>query len=410
MIIRFSLASTGIDKNITLTLTDNWEDENYTFKTPLKISEENWDKEKQRPVNIYIKEYKTLNNKLNILKLEITHYVDEIRKKRKKIPQKALAKKIKELCENLNTGYAENSLLYFMNSYIDSRKELICHSTYKRYKVFRHLLERFEGHICKRLKVDEINSDFVKNFLAFGKHEEYSENTIYRTIHFVRTILNFAERKGVRTCVRELEIRREKRYREMITLTESEIVQIRSTEVPERLKAAKDWLIISCYTGQRFSDFICFTREQLITVNGRLCIHFTQQKTGKEILLPLHPLVEKIIKKNKNSFPESMNMRYYNESIKRIAKLAGLDHMLKGRKRIGYRSKNLQIPKWEFLTSHIGRRSFATNFYGKIPTPLLMDATGHSTEQMFLKYINPVDKGRMINLGNYFNRIYKENL
>ena len=62
------------------------------------------------------------------------------------------------------------------------------------------------------------------------------------------------------------------------------------------------------------------------------------------------------------------------------------------------------MEKWATLSSHIGRRSFATNFYGKIPTPLLMEATGHTTENVFLKYINPVDENRVISLSNYFNR------
>ena len=33
------------------------------------------------------------------------------------------------------------------------------------------------------------------------------------------------------------------------------------------------------------------------------------------------------------------------------------------------------------------RRSFATNFFGKIPTPILMNMTGHSRETTFMSYI-----------------------
>jgi hypothetical protein len=33
------------------------------------------------------------------------------------------------------------------------------------------------------------------------------------------------------------------------------------------------------------------------------------------------------------------------------------------------------------------RRSFASNYYGKIETPLLMNITGHSKERIFLTYI-----------------------
>jgi integrase len=39
------------------------------------------------------------------------------------------------------------------------------------------------------------------------------------------------------------------------------------------------------------------------------------------------------------------------------------------------------------VSSHIGRRSFASNHFGKIPTPIIMAATGHRSESSFLKYI-----------------------
>lgn len=103
-----------------------------------------------------------------------------------------------------------------------------------------------------------------------------------------------------------------------------------------------------------------------------------------------------------------MDIQHYNANIKEIGRLADLNVLVKARKRFGFRSKIVEAEKWEFLSSHIGRRSFATNFYGKIPTPLLMEATGHSTEQMFLRYINPVDKDRALSLGSYFDKMYEE--
>lgn len=44
-------------------------------------------------------------------------------------------------------------------------------------------------------------------------------------------------------------------------------------------------------------------------------------------------------------------------------------------------------PKYEFVTSRIMRRSFASNYFGKIETPLLMNITGHVKESNFLNYI-----------------------
>jgi integrase len=39
------------------------------------------------------------------------------------------------------------------------------------------------------------------------------------------------------------------------------------------------------------------------------------------------------------------------------------------------------------VSSHDLRRSFATNYIGKIPTPILMQITRHSKEITFLSYV-----------------------
>ena len=44
-------------------------------------------------------------------------------------------------------------------------------------------------------------------------------------------------------------------------------------------------------------------------------------------------------------------------------------------------------PKYELITSHTCRRSFASNWYGKLPNSAIMAATGHSKEEDFLRYI-----------------------
>ena len=40
------------------------------------------------------------------------------------------------------------------------------------------------------------------------------------------------------------------------------------------------------------------------------------------------------------------------------------------------------------MITHIGRMSFATNFYGKIKTSDIISVTGHSSESQLLTYIN----------------------
>ncbi|WP_375585928.1 hypothetical protein [Cyclobacterium xiamenense] len=55
---------------------------------------------------------------------------------------------------------------------------------------------------------------------------------------------------------------------------------------------------------------------------------------------------------------------------------------LTGRKIFG------DFPKYDLITTHSCRRSFATNYHKIIPTPVLMEITGHSRESTFLAYIH----------------------
>lgn len=393
---------------IILKLTDE-QDKAHYIPTSLRISRNMWDVSKERPKNIYLKSEKKLNAKLDRIRIAMADYIRELGSQKKKLSLITVARRIKKHAETNSLCHSEGSLLYSMHHYIHTRKHLITHSTFKRYMVFFHLLERYEGYCRKRLMIEDVNGGFVKDFMAFGEHEEYCRSTIFRTVHFVRTILNYLEKRGIRTYAYELELPKEKKRNEsIVTLSEDEIIKISQTKVPETLKAAKDWLVVSCYTGQRVSDFMNFDLGTTEMVNGKRCLSFVQQKTQKNILLPLHPVVSDILLRNFNGFPEKLPVHKYNEQIKEVVRYAGIDGTVRVRKRKRFRSAIALIPKWEAVTSHIGRRSFASNFYGKIPTPLLMEATGHSTEQMFSRYINSLNKERITSLGLYFDEVYKE--
>ena len=72
-----------------------------------------------------------------------------------------------------------------------------------------------------------------------------------------------------------------------------------------------------------------------------------------------------------------------------VAKKAGIDEIVKGYKLSKAPKRKVlgMYHKWELLTAHDLRRSFATNYFGKIETPILMHITGHTKESTFLKYI-----------------------
>jgi len=380
----------------------------HELRTPLRITKEMWDEQRQRPINIYLKSCKRLNIRLDRMRIAIASYLDSIGWKFEKVSLKLLASRIRKNVTVRSMTYDPKSLLGNINNYISSRAHLICTSTHKRYIVFFNLLQRFEGYRRRHLMIADVNAEFVREFLSYCKEEAYNNSTAYRTVNFVKTVLNHLEKRGIRTFVYELELPRERKNSTFITLSEDELVKIKRMDLPINLQAARDWLIISCYTGQRVSDFMKFNHTMIENVAGQECISFVQQKTQRNILLPLHPAVLIIKSQNERHFPDKIPSKRYNEQIKEVVRLAGINGLVNIGKRIGFRVLRVAIPKWKAVTSHIGRRSFASNFYGKIPTSLLMEATGHSSEQMFHRYINHIDTERIRSLQLHFEEAYRD--
>ncbi len=170
------------------------------------------------------------------------------------------------------------------------------------------------------------------------------------------------------------------------------------------LDNARDWLVISCETGQRVSDFMRF-KSDMIRNEGKVpLIEFTQVKTGKIMAIPLSKRVRAVLEKRGGEFPRRITDQRYNEYIKEVAKIAGITQEIPGSKIDKERKRKVSgvFPKYELVTSHIGRRSFATNNYGHIPTSLLINVTGHATESMFLEYIGKTVTEKAIQLAEYF--------
>jgi len=132
-------------------------------------------------------------------------------------------------------------------------------------------------------------------------------------------------------------------------------------------------------------------------------IVLTQQKTKKQVQIPIHPIVKNILDKRGGEFPKKLSNNIesaktiFNMKIKEICKDAKIIEITEGNLKAPKtnRIKKGNYPKYKLIASHVCRRSFATNFYAlkQYPTPILMNITAHSTEKMFLEYIGkkPID-------------------
>lgn len=140
----------------------------------------------------------------------------------------------------------------------------------------------------------------------------------------------------------------------------------------ERMSRVRDLFIMNCFTGLRHSDWPKVTMNNIH--DGKLFVK--TQKTNEPVIIPVHPLVNKILDKYGPSLHIPTNQEV-NRVLRWVGEYAKTKKVVKG-----------NMDKWLMIRSHTARRSFATNAYlAGIPMRDIMQITGHRTTESFLKYI-----------------------
>lgn len=276
------------------------------------------------------------------------------------------------------------------------RGKCISERTIKHYKTTIKKIKAFENNQKVKLRHEDINLNFYRKWIIYlRKVEMLNDNSIGGYIGNIKMWAKNIEIEG-------LPISKEYKHSEFMVITsktydiylsEKEIELIRDHKLQNstRLKNVQDLFLIGLRTGLRISDFMRLTKfnfkdDQII---------ITTKKTNQEVIIPLHKDIKDIIKQNQG-LPRPISNQKFNLYVKELCKKVGLNQMVQGAKMVKEeigngqyitRKKEGRYHKYELISSHTCRRSFATNLYGKIPNMTIMAITGHKTESQFLKYL-----------------------
>lgn len=371
--------------------------EKLVYSTGFKILPSYWNSEKMRVRNITEALGKDLiNNFLNELQTATELHIIELRAKNKEINKNVLYDFL-QIHTNKVKASDEHTLHGFVKAFLQRNKSRVNPITGKiiSYKVQREhertyeLLQSFEKTQNKNKVFDfeDINLDFYADFTTYLQSLNLSVNTIGHKIETLKTWLNNATERGLNKNqqYKSQRFKAVTEETENIYLTPSELEKIYNKEFEaERLERVRDLFLIGAFTGLRFSDFTSITVDNI--KDNKL--HIEQQKTGKAVSIPLHPIVLEIWQKYNGALPKVISNQKFNEYIKEICRISGISSIEhKGITKGGTRIKQ-RFEKWQIVSSHTARRSFATNLYlSGFPTLSIMQITGHKTESAFMKYI-----------------------
>ena len=277
------------------------------------------------------------NKNINYRLLDLRKSIEDNYKSNNVLPTSEWLKnivypEIKESEQILNEDF-----ISYCNIFIEDKGNTISDKYIIKINSIKAIIERYLNHKKqKHLKIPDINNDFKKDFEKYCLGiESYALNYFERNFKFIKTILYHAQANGytIYSGLNKLKCKTEKTMFQILTPEELSIIESEAFS-DEHLETAKDWLLISCYTGQRISDFMRFNvsmiEEKSIKNKKRFFIEFTQEKTRKQILLPLHEKVVEILKKREWNFPRKMSEARYNEHIKKVCEYVGIDEMVEG--------------------------------------------------------------------------------
>ncbi|MFC3809748.1 phage integrase SAM-like domain-containing protein [Lacihabitans lacunae] len=375
-------------------------------KTPFFINPEDWSTIKKQPKNLKDAEGKKIFLGLQELKNSIMKEINEVNGHT--ILNSEWLYKIINPVKFQDSKVVDKSLIgYFEKYYLAKKEDLAKESMLKKIKSMEALVRRFEKKLKKPIQLNDVDSAWMINFEKFMRDNKYGQGYIFRSVKFIKTICRDARESGLETNINLDSIKSKDKKAYKIYLTEEEIEILKDTLLPtESLENARDWLVISCYLGQRVSDLMRCEKGKIKEIDGHKVIDLRQKKTDKAIMIAVFPEVEEFLAKRDGDFPRPISDVKYNKYVKEVCKIAGLNEIIEGSLNDTELNRKIDgfYPKWQLISSHVGRRSFATNYYGKYPTALLMAQTGHTTERAFLEYIGKGQVDQVLQLLKMINK------
>lgn len=339
-----------------------------------------------------------------------------------------LKEKINKFFNRIKVKEDDTVFINYLKNFTDFKRSTSSYTdcTLRKYN---NLSDRFLSYQKKKKKtflIQDISANILidfKNYLITDC--DLMETTATRFIKNLKTVIFDAEHNGKQI---HYQIRgfstgtTNTEYK--VFLSFDEIERIKEVQTINRdWNIARDWLVAGCFLGQRVSDLLRMTKRMIYTKtdsegNQFRFIEIKQQKTGEKVVIPIHHEVETILNRYKGDFPPPFannfdsNAVLFNRHIKKVCELAGIHEMIKGKVYNEDKKKNeiVETEKCYLISSHVCRRSFATNFYGNkmFTTPQLMSITGHKTESMFLNYIGKTADDWAIQTAKTFREIAKQ--
>lgn len=352
------------------------------------------------------------NQRLQDLETITSRFVLSVQNDKNRLPT---TQEIKAELDKITNRQTEKPiyLFDFLQTRIEElKKERKSDAMSKKYITVLNYLKEYAKLVNRNsFNFEDINELFlVKIKQYFYEMKKHNPNTFHKNIGTLKIAMREAFKRKLHYNKDFENFTIKKVPTHEIYLNENELGKIYRLDLSDKKghDITRDLFIIGCFTsGLRFSDWAKIRTEQIQEKDGKLFCTVLTEKTGQSISFPLtHSYVKEILQKYNNNLPKPLSNQKSNEYLKEIGKKASLDNLIMRIEYKGLERIETPAPKYEMISTHTARRSFATNLanlgYSLHQIRLL---TGHSSEKQLIQYLKTNSFDNAVNVSNseFFN-------
>jgi hypothetical protein len=393
--------------------------------TGIRVRAKDWNDSKQlilSSVSEIDKSSKELNDKLNEKKNKVLTIVGEFKKEHENGSSVSpdpdpdyVHEKFLEVVKEIKI---ERTVLEHLQDYINDRKSMIDavhnglpkdkrsgqYKTLTHYESLYNDLVKFSENPRKTYYFRDIDKKFKDNLIKFylkkgWKEEEkkrgLSNGTLRKKFSKLKCFLNAMTEDGVNKKLdfKSFSLKGFKMGESddnIYALTVKEFEKFKNFSLKlEKLEIARDFYLLSCATGLRWSDVSRINKTKV--KNGNIVTNIL--KTRQTLTIPLNPISESILKKYNNELPKvskgEMDRRLTLLWIIMAQSIPSLNESTLYKYYIGTEMIEEYYPKFKLLSFHTSRKYFISYLvYKNVSIDQIRKLSGHrGSLDVFFRYV-----------------------
>lgn len=366
--VKFNLKNKNENETLVV-LIFRYDNNKFVYSTGQKINPKFWnDKEQKAKETSKFPEYPEFNNYLNTLRYKTQDAYRKLLIEKPSFDKNDFKKELDISLEKEKRKEKPN-LMQFIDEFIKNRE--LSGKPNGSIQVYKKTQKHLKDY-CKKygaINYESINLEFLEKFQRFLYSEPrlLSVNYSLKLIQNLKLFLNEAKELDYHNNdaykSRKFTIKKEEITHIYLTLEELERMYNEDLKENSKLERVRDTFIVGCFTGLRFSDFTKLQPQHFKKIGDVEVLEIVTQKTNQKVTIPIHPKVQSILKKYDGIMPRPISNQKMNEYLKDLGELVKInDDIVISRTKGGQRTEEV-FKKYDLISSHTARRSFATNSF-----------------------------------------------